>query len=134
MISPLVFNKSFKTIYFLAPELISGDNYDKTIDIWAIGITAYRLLSGLPTFIAKTQKDLNLKIQEGVYGIPKHCEISLNLLSIIHRCLQHDPKKRITNEDLISHIHVDGESGHENDIMLKPSPEFLKKYEYPTKD
>ena len=34
------------TAYYKAPELYRGDCYDSKVDIWAIGIIAYILLTG----------------------------------------------------------------------------------------
>lgn len=31
---------------YLAPELATGDLYDKSCDLWALGILAYELCSG----------------------------------------------------------------------------------------
>jgi calcium-dependent protein kinase len=38
------------TPYYLAPEVFVGGGYDERIDIWALGITLYRLVAGRTPF------------------------------------------------------------------------------------
>ena len=39
------------TIDFMAPEVIEGESYDSSCDIWSIGVISYFMLSGNPPFI-----------------------------------------------------------------------------------
>jgi len=41
------------TPFYLAPELIMHDNYDESVDIWAIGILTYELLTNSSPFKIK---------------------------------------------------------------------------------
>ena len=82
-------------------------------------------------FMLKINKQLDFKIDEGKYAIPKHWEISLKLLSIIHRCLQYDHKKRITHKELVNLIDSTNEFESKNEIMLKPTLRFLESVDYP---
>ena len=36
----------FGTVSYVSPEVLSGDKYDKSVDIWCIGILSYFMLSG----------------------------------------------------------------------------------------
>ena len=38
------------TLHYKAPELFEGGGYDESVDMWAIGIIAYELLSGSVPF------------------------------------------------------------------------------------
>lgn len=40
------------TLDYLSPEMIRGEKYDESVDIWAIGIILYELLVGKPPFEA----------------------------------------------------------------------------------
>lgn len=50
---------------YLAPEMINGEGYGKSIDIWAIGVISYIVLSGRPPFgnAAGQQKSVFEKIK-----------------------------------------------------------------------
>lgn len=41
------------TLNWLAPEMINGNEYSKSVDIWALGITAYELAKFVPPFLEK---------------------------------------------------------------------------------
>ena len=45
----------------MAPEQLSGDEYDKSIDWWAVGIILYEMLYGVNPFDLKNE---NLSLDE----------------------------------------------------------------------
>ncbi|MDR3548987.1 MAG: protein kinase [Candidatus Pacebacteria bacterium] len=51
-------SEPFGTFGYVAPELLRGRKYGKAVDIWALGIISYILLSGMVPFEAKTQEVL----------------------------------------------------------------------------
>ena len=40
----------------MAPEIFEGEGYSEKVDIWAVGVIAYILLSGRPPFASKTMQ------------------------------------------------------------------------------
>ncbi len=38
------------TLYYRAPEMFSGGGYDEKVDVWAVGITLYQLITGKTPF------------------------------------------------------------------------------------
>ena len=38
------------THFYLAPEVYQGGGYDESIDLWALGITIYKLVTGSTPF------------------------------------------------------------------------------------
>jgi aurora kinase len=47
-------NKSRKTfcgtLDYLPPEMIQNNDYDKSVDIWALGVLIYEFVTGSPPF------------------------------------------------------------------------------------
>ena len=50
------------TLDFMAPEILEGQDYDLTCDIWSMGVITYFLLAGFPPFMGKDEVDLVRKI------------------------------------------------------------------------
>lgn len=56
----------FGTYEYMAPEVIDGSNYDRSVDIWALGILLYELLHGYSPFRIIENKD-NMKEYYQIY-------------------------------------------------------------------
>ena len=50
----------------MAPEVIDGSNYDRSVDIWALGILLYELLHGYSAFRIIDEKE-NMKEYYQIY-------------------------------------------------------------------
>jgi serine/threonine protein kinase len=75
--------------------------YDKSVDIWSLGITCYEMLTGRKTFVGKDLNDLYQKVEKGNYTIPTN--LSKEVVSFIKGMLQYDPGKRMNIEELSKH-------------------------------
>jgi serine/threonine protein kinase len=47
---------------YLAPEIILGESYGKSVDVWCLGILLYEMYYGLPPFFEKNKEKLFKKI------------------------------------------------------------------------
>lgn len=91
---------------YMAPEIKEDENseYDQSVDIWALGVTCYHLITGRTpqsvddTFLANLVKG-------GKIVYPKYActGISADLQSFISLCLTVDPSKRPPAEQLKMH-------------------------------
>jgi MAP/microtubule affinity-regulating kinase len=89
------------TPHYMAPEIIQDlDYFGPPVDMWAMGILLYTMLSGTHPFIANNERELNDKIKKGVYKY-RH-EISPEAKSLISKLLQVAPEKRYTTSELKS--------------------------------
>lgn len=56
------------TLYTMAPEVLNGGiTYDKSCDMWSIGVMAFVLLSGDMPFNVATKQKLVRAVEEGSY-------------------------------------------------------------------
>ncbi|GBB98984.1 hypothetical protein RclHR1_33890001 [Rhizophagus clarus] len=55
-------NKTYGVLPYIAPEILQGQNYAKTADIYSFGIIMYELISGLPPY-HDVSHDINLAIK-----------------------------------------------------------------------
>jgi len=47
---------------YLAPELLQGSGYNKTVDWWTLGVLLYEMLTGLPPFYDENTNEMYRKI------------------------------------------------------------------------
>lgn len=58
------------TPYYVSPEVLEG-NYDKRCDLWAVGVIAYILLSGIPPFNGRNEVEVFNKIRCCDFDFPE---------------------------------------------------------------
>ena len=87
---------------YVAPELIQGNQYQSSIDIWSLGIVLYLLLFCKYPFQGDCLGDIFQQIENGVH-FPTEIEISNEAKDLLLSLLQEDPVKRITLPQIMSH-------------------------------
>lgn len=50
------------TIDFISPEVLEGKKYNEMTDTWSCGVIAYFMLSGMPAFDGKNEKEIETSI------------------------------------------------------------------------
>lgn len=88
---------------YMAPEIIKKLPYDCSVDIWALGVLTYIMLSGKPPFKGRTKDDVFVEIttKNINYAGETWKNISKEAKNFIRRMLIRDPKQRATAEDLL---------------------------------
>jgi serine/threonine protein kinase len=94
------------TVDYVAPELIYNEPYDDRIDVWAVGILTYELLTGAAPFTGHNEKhtysnitNLDLQINE-IY----ESNVSEDAKDFITRILMSNPKKRMSLQEMTKHV------------------------------
>ena len=55
----------------MAPEILSGQKYDHTVDVWSLGCIFYEMLTGINVFTGTSKPNLLENIIRGDYKFPK---------------------------------------------------------------
>ena len=92
------------TPYYIAPEVLKK-KYDKSCDLWSVGVIAYILLSGYPPFNGRNTDQTHKLIVQGRYSFPSRDwkYNSDESIDFIRRLLTYDPEKRMTVEEALNH-------------------------------
>ncbi|KAF8937000.1 AGC protein kinase Gad8 [Haplosporangium gracile] len=80
---------------YLAPELLLGQGYTKTVDWWTLGVLLYEMLTGLPPFYDENIHEMYRKILQDDLRFPD--EISPDARSLLSDLLTRDPNERLGN-------------------------------------
>lgn len=88
---------------YVAPEVLTGENYGEAVDIWSVGVIAYILLCGFPPFYASSQNVLFEKILAADFDFPdpEWTDISDEAKNFIRHLIVKDPKQRYTAEECL---------------------------------
>src|ERR1043166_2286763 len=86
---------------YVAPEVLRGKKYTQAADIYSFGILACEILSGLPPYHNLPHDEfLALKICQGLRPKFNNVKVPLLLENLIDQCLDADPLKRPTADEL----------------------------------
>ncbi|KAI9294040.1 Pkinase-domain-containing protein [Neoconidiobolus thromboides FSU 785] len=80
---------------YLAPELLYGQGYTKTVDWWTLGVLLYEMLTGLPPFYDENTNEMYRRILEEELTFPD--DVSVRARSLLRGLLNRDPNQRLGN-------------------------------------
>lgn len=90
---------------YVAPEVLRGEVYDQSVDLWSIGVITYILLCGFPPFWGESQGELFDKILSVEYDFPdpEWTQVSDEAKDFIKHLLVGDPNERHTATQCLQH-------------------------------
>uniref|UniRef100_A0A8C5SAM8 Protein kinase D3 n=1 Tax=Laticauda laticaudata TaxID=8630 RepID=A0A8C5SAM8_LATLA len=104
----IIGEKSFRrsvvgTPAYLAPEVLRSKGYNRSLDMWSVGVIVYVSLSG--TFPFNEDEDINDQIQNAAFMYPPNPwkEISHEATDLINNLLQVKMRKRYSVDKSLSH-------------------------------
>uniref|UniRef100_A0A8B9K9C6 Serine/threonine-protein kinase n=1 Tax=Astyanax mexicanus TaxID=7994 RepID=A0A8B9K9C6_ASTMX len=104
----IIGEKSFRrsvvgTPAYLAPEVLRSKGYNRSLDMWSVGVIVYVSLSG--TFPFNEDEDINDQIQNAAFMYPANPwkEISGEAIDLINNLLQVKMRKRYSVDKSLSH-------------------------------
>ena len=96
------------TIEYMAPEIIKEEPYEKSVDIWALGILLYEMYYGFSPFKAignfddGTKEVLNNILNNSII-FPNEKIIDSDMKSLILKMIEKKGKKRISIKEIFEH-------------------------------
>jgi len=104
---------------YVAPEILTAESYDKSVDMWSVGVIIYILLSGYPPFYADSAPALFKKIMDVKYDFDDSVweDISDSAKDLIRNLLVKEPSKRFTAKQCLQHPWVKGAAANESAIL-----------------
>lgn len=94
------------TPLFVAPEILNGNGYDCSCDMWSLGVVMYIVLCGYPPFpFNESPSKLIGAIVNGRYDFPERewNHVSNDAKDVVRHMLEVDPTKRITPSEALQH-------------------------------
>ncbi|CAO0790704.1 unnamed protein product [Mucor circinelloides] len=90
---------------YMAPEIFKKTGHGKPVDLWAIGVITYFLLSGYTPFEGSNNVEEMQAIMNADYNYDDPCwdNISQAAKNFIDRCLTINPDERITAHQALEH-------------------------------
>ncbi|CAB0037433.1 unnamed protein product [Trichogramma brassicae] len=105
----IIGEKSFRrsvvgTPAYLAPEVLRNKGYNRSLDMWSVGVIIYVSLSG--TFPFNEDEDINEQIQNAAFMYPTNIwkDISSSAIDLINNLLQVKQRKRYSVDKSLMHI------------------------------
>jgi calcium/calmodulin-dependent protein kinase I len=114
---------------YVSPEILRGQPYDETVDMWSVGVIIYVTLVGYPPFLEDDQQIQCRKICNAEYDFYQEDwgKISEDAKDMIKKLLVEDPDKRLTANQAMQHRWiVGGASTTSTGIIAPPEQEHSK--------
>jgi serum/glucocorticoid-regulated kinase 2 len=80
---------------YLAPELLLGHGYTKTVDWWTLGVLLYEMLTGLPPFYDENTNEMYRKILQEPLHFPGLDIVPSAAKDLLTRLLDRNPERRL---------------------------------------
>ncbi|XP_049925697.1 serine/threonine-protein kinase D2 isoform X2 [Epinephelus moara] len=107
----IIGEKSFRrsvvgTPAYLAPEVLLNQGYNRSLDMWSVGVIMYVSLSG--TFPFNEDEDINDQIHNAAFMYPPNPwkQISSDATDLINNLLQVKMRKRYSVDKSLSHVYL----------------------------
>lgn len=95
----------YTTAEYAAPEIHQSDMVSTVTDMWAVGVLAYVLLSGLNPFSAETNQQMIDNISNAAYSYEDESfkQVSVESLDFTDRLMTKERKHRMTAAEALDH-------------------------------
>lgn len=80
---------------YLAPELLLGQGYNKTVDWWTLGVLLYEMLTGLPPYYDENTNEMYRKILSEPLHFPGPEIVPPIAKDLLAQLLDRNPERRL---------------------------------------
>ena len=113
------------TAAYMAPEQAKGKPVDKRADIWAFGVVLYEMVTGKRLFAGD---DLSETLASVIKDKPDLSEVPPELHTLLTKCLEKDPKKRLRDVSAVELLLEAGQTeakliANQLQASARPAPE-----------
>ena len=96
---------------YMAPEIVLRQAYDKSVDIWALGVIVYVILTGMPPFKGKTATkkamyDAIVNNPLDLKPLSRYYQNGALIKDFIAKCLDKNPDNRWSARALLQHAWI----------------------------
>ena len=98
-------NDPFGTLSYVAPEVLLQKPYDKSVDLWSLGVIIYLLLSGTLPFDDDDDREIARQTIHDAVDFSYHVwkKVGSDIKKMIKKLLEKDKKDRMTLEEVLQH-------------------------------
>ena len=117
------------TGYYMSPELVKEDEYDRRVDVWAVNTMLYKMLTKTYYFDGRTRNQLDNNIINQKFRIPSRFKSWPNeVKDLLQRGYIKDFRKRPTMLEYIEHpVFNSSKGGHEQNVNYVSKIKFKNK-------
>eukprot|EP00020_Sapocribrum_chincoteaguense_P006980 CAMPEP_0170740412 /NCGR_PEP_ID=MMETSP0437-20130122/5670_1 /TAXON_ID=0 /ORGANISM="Sexangularia sp." /LENGTH=323 /DNA_ID=CAMNT_0011078911 /DNA_START=146 /DNA_END=1117 /DNA_ORIENTATION=+ len=90
---------------YVAPEVLRGEVYDESVDMWSVGVISYILLCGFPPFWGDSQGELFDRILSVEFDFPdpEWTNVSADAKDFVKKLLVKDAASRLKAAEALEH-------------------------------
>jgi hypothetical protein len=88
---------------YMAPEVLRGDAYEQSADLFSVGAIVFEMLTGSPPFKARTPMELQRLHDTATVTFPANVPLSQPCVALLSALLRKDVAQRLSHGDFFAH-------------------------------